>query len=105
MTYSTGELYESRATSVGMCASLYVYLFLTGKVNYTVTGLSYGMNGRHVFPPGLIWMAIPCQWIPTVSQNLKEMKWVLPAYTMEREEYIAWDAKVRKETHQESENP
>ena len=40
MTYSTGEMYESRGTAVGNCASVFVYPYLTGKVNFNVTGLS-----------------------------------------------------------------
>ena len=105
MTYSTGEMYESRATVVGMCSSLYVYPYLTGKVNYTITGLSYGMKGRHVFPDGLLLISIPYQWIPTITRNLNEMNWVLPAYKLGREEYIEFDQKVTRETRLESQNP
>ena len=106
MTYSTGELYESRATLVGNCASLYIYPYLSGKVNYTVTGLSYGMKGRRVFPDGLLLISIPYQWIHTITQNLKEMKWVPPGYEIgSREEFIEWDAEVTKETAEESQNP
>jgi uncharacterized protein (DUF169 family) len=106
MTYSTGEMYESRATVVGMCASLYIYPYLSGKVNYTVTGLSYGMNGRRVFPEGWLLISVPYQWIPTITQNLKEMKWVPPGYAIDsREEFIEWDAQVTRETASESQNP
>ena len=106
MTYSTGEIYESRATLVGMCASLYVYPYLSGKVNYTTTGLSYGMKGRQVFPDGLMLISIPYQRIPTITQNLKEMKWVPPGYAIDsREEFIEWDAQITKETASESQNP
>jgi uncharacterized protein (DUF169 family) len=105
MTYSTGEMYESRSTIVGMCASLYIYPYLTGKVNYVVTGLSYGMNGRHVFPDGLMLISIPYQLIPTITQNLNEMEWVPPGYKLGREEFIEWDAKITRETASESENP
>jgi uncharacterized protein (DUF169 family) len=106
MTYSTGEMYESRGTVVGECASLYIYPYLTGKVNYMVTGMSYGMNGRRVFPDGLMLISIPYQWIPTITQNLKEMKWVLPGYEIgSREEFIEWDAKITREIAEESQNP
>lgn len=105
MTYSTGEMYESRGTVVGMCSSLYIYPYLSGKVNYVTPSLSYGMKGRHVFPEGLMLISIPYQWIPTITQNLKEMKWVPPGYTLGREEFIEWDAQITKETAQESQNP
>ncbi len=106
MTYSTGEMYESRATVVGVCSSLYVYPYLSGKVNYTPTGLSYGMKGRRVFPDGLMLISIPYQWIPTITQNLKEMKWVPPGYEIgSREEFIEWDAQVTREIASDSQNP
>ena len=102
MTYSTGDMYESRATVVGQCASLYIYPLLSGKINYVATGLSYGMKGRKVFPEGLLMISIPRQWIPIITQNLKEMKWVLPGYEMGREEFIDWDAQITRETQAES---
>ncbi len=106
MTYSTGEMYESRATVVGVCSSLFVYPYLSGKVNYTTTGLSYGMKGRRVFPDGLMLISIPYQWIPTITQNLKEMKWVPPGYEIgSREEFIEWDAQITRKTASESQNP
>jgi len=105
MTYSTGEMYESRGTIVGECASLYIYPYLSGKVNYMMTGMSYGMNGRRVFPDGLMIISIPYQWIPTITQNLKEMKLVPPGYEIPtREEFIEWDAQVTRENAEESQN-
>jgi uncharacterized protein (DUF169 family) len=105
MTYSTGEMYESRSTVVGMCSSVYVYPYLSGKVNYIVTGLSYGMKGRRAFPDGWFLISIPYQWIPTITKNLKEMNWVLPGHQMGREEFIEWDARITEETQEESRNP
>lgn len=105
MTYSTGQLYESRGTLVGNCASVYIYPYLSGKVNYMVTGLSYGMKGRRVFPEGLIIISIPYQWIPTITENLKEMKWVPPGYEIPtRDEFVEWDAKITRENAEESQN-
>jgi uncharacterized protein (DUF169 family) len=105
MTYSSGEMYESRATVVGQCASLYIYPYLSGKVNYVVTGLSYGMKGREVFPDGLLIVSIPFQWLPTITQNLEDMSWVLPGYKMGRDEFVAWDAKITEENALEAQNP
>jgi len=105
MTYSTGEMYESKATSVGGCSWLYVYPYLSGKVNYTITGLAFGMKGRQVFPEGWLLISIPYQWIPTITQNLKEMKWVLPAYTLGREKFMQYEHRIIKELARESQNP
>jgi uncharacterized protein (DUF169 family) len=89
MSYSTGEIWSSQLTGVGACNWLYAYPVLTGKVNYTVTGLSFGMKGREVFPPGLMMIAIPYQWIPTITANLNEMEWVLPSYTEGKDKFAA----------------
>lgn len=106
MTYSTGEMYESRATVVGCCASAYIYPYLTGKVNYILPALSYGMKGRHVFQEGEVIVSVPYQWIPAITRNLEEMDWVLPGYSIkERDDFVAWDARITEETQAESENP
>ena len=50
MTYSTGELYNSRTTPVMGCAWLFVYPFQSGKVNFLVPAMVHGMKGRELFP-------------------------------------------------------
>jgi len=87
MSYSTGEMWEPKAMPVVSCAWLYVYPYKSGKVNYMVTGMAYGMIARGVFPEGRILISIPWDWIPTITQNLQEMKWILPGYN--REQYFA----------------
>jgi hypothetical protein len=57
-------------------------------VNYTVTGLAFGMKSKEVFSAGWILISIPYQWIPTITKNLQEMKWVLPSYTEGREKFL-----------------
>ncbi|MEM2104156.1 MAG: DUF169 domain-containing protein [Candidatus Bathyarchaeia archaeon] len=85
MSYSTGKLWEAKQSIVGACAWLFIYPYKSGQVNYLVTGMSFGMKAKHVFPVGLVLISIPYDWIPTITQNLKEMKWDLPAYTKGRE--------------------
>jgi uncharacterized protein (DUF169 family) len=88
MSYSTGELRESKTTGVLGCAWVYLYPYRSGKVNYTVTGLAFGMKSKQVFEEGQILISIPYHWIPVITQNLKEMKWVLPSYTEGREKFL-----------------
>ena len=105
MTYSTGEMYESRGTAVGNCANVFVYPYLTGKVNFTITGMSYGMKGKRVFPEGLMLISIPYQWIPTITQNLREMKWVPRGFSFnDRDTFFEYESEIRKEIA-ESRNP
>jgi uncharacterized protein (DUF169 family) len=105
MTYSTGEMFESKATLVGGCSWLYAYPHLSGKVNYTITGLAYGMKGRQVFPDGLMLISIPHNWIPTITRNLNEMKWDIPAYKMGREKFTQYEQQIRRELAEECQNP
>jgi uncharacterized protein (DUF169 family) len=88
MCYTTGEIRETKTTGVLGCSWLYVYPFRSGKVNYTPTGLAFGMKSKEVFEEGWILISIPYQWLPTITQNLKEMKWVLPSYTEGREKFL-----------------
>jgi uncharacterized protein (DUF169 family) len=104
MSYSTGEVWESKKTGVLGCAWAFVYPFQNGKINYTVTGLSFGMKAHESFPEGWVMISIPYNWIPTIVQNLKKMKWVPPAYAG-REKFLQQKAKMMEELIQESENP
>lgn len=90
MSYTTGELWSSKATSGGACAYLFAYPYLSGKVNYVITGLTLGLKGRRVYPEGLILFSIPYDQIPVITRNLENMEWVLPAYTdTTREQFLA----------------
>lgn len=80
MTYSTGELYNSRTTPVMGCAWVFIYPYQSGKVNFIVPDMVHGMKGREVFPKNSIVISIPYHWIPAVTHNLGEMTWHLPSH-------------------------
>ena len=105
MSYKTGEIRETKTTGVLGCAWLYAYPYQSGKVNYTITGLAFGMKSKEVFPEGWIIISIPWDCIPTITQNLQEMKWVLPSYTDGREKFYQRKAKVIEESMKEATNP
>jgi uncharacterized protein (DUF169 family) len=88
MTYSTGEKYEPKSQTVMACAYLFAYPYFSGKVNFVMTGLSFGMRAREVFSPGKILISIPYNWLPTITHNMSVMKWVLPSHTMGRDNYV-----------------
>ena len=103
-TYITGDPFESIGTSVANCCSLYIYPYQTGKINYMVSGLSWGMNGRHVYPEGLVIVVIPYQKLPIVIESLKEMTWYRESLDYSRDGYVKWDADLTKRTQEESKN-
>ena len=105
MSYSTGELRESKTTGVLGCAWLYLYPYRSGKVNFTVTGLAFGMKSKEVFEEGQILISIPYHWIPVITHNLKEIKWVLPSYTEGREKFLERERANIEELERIFQNP
>lgn len=75
-SYSTGEMWHARGTPVASCAWIFVYPYITGEINFTITGIGFGMKARRLFPEGRVLMSIPWDKIPRLLANLKEMPWV-----------------------------
>ncbi|MCE5252974.1 MAG: DUF169 domain-containing protein [Actinomycetia bacterium] len=97
LSYTTGELWESKKTPVLGCSWMYVYPYQTGKVNYMVTGMSFGAKAKEVFPEGWLLISIPWDKLATIIESLKEMKWVLPSYAEGREEFLKREARLKEE--------
>lgn len=80
MDYLSGGLRESKSTGVFGCSWLFTYPFQTGKINFTITGLAFGMKAKKVFTEGQILFSIPYDWIPILIHNMNDMKFELPSY-------------------------
>ena len=78
-SYISGDLWESKTSCVMSCAWTYVYPYLSGKVNFCITGMHHGMKRRKVYPPGLHIISIPYQKLLEVTAALGEMDWELIA--------------------------
>ena len=65
-----------------------VYLYLTGELNYFITGLGHGMKRRKLFPEGRQIISIPFDLLPSLLKTLKDMPWVLPAYKPDGLEFV-----------------
>jgi uncharacterized protein (DUF169 family) len=105
MCYSTGVVRESRTTGVLGCSWVYNYPYWSGKVNFTVTGLAFGMKSKEVFEEGQILISIPYNWISVIAKNLGEMKWVLPSYTEGREKFLIREKVNIEELERKMQNP
>src|SRR4030042_2785117 len=46
MSYRTGEMWSSKCSAAIGCAWIFVYPYITGELNYTMTGLVHGMKRR-----------------------------------------------------------
>jgi uncharacterized protein (DUF169 family) len=75
VNYSTGQPFVSKTTPVAACAWIYIYPVVSGELNYFITGLGLGVQAMDIFPPGLFIISVPFQHLPTMMENLKEMRW------------------------------
>lgn len=101
LSYSTGKPLTTMITPVLMCAWLFFYPYMTGNLNYSITGLGYGMKSKKLLPEGLVLISVPYDLIPMMLDNLAEMDWVLPMFTMSDEEKAAFAAKIMDRIHQD----
>jgi len=97
LSYTTGELWESKKTPVMGCAWIYNYPYLTGKANHMVTGMSFGAKAKEVFPEGWLLISLPWEKMRLVVENLKEMTWLLPSYAEGRDAFHEREARLRAE--------
>jgi len=86
MSYSSGEVWSSKLTPVAACSWMFIYPVVSGKYNFTATGLSLGMSLLKVFPEGLFLFSIPWDQLPGMIENLQDMEWNLALGTGSRDE-------------------
>jgi hypothetical protein len=64
-----------------------MYPYITGDLNFVVTGLSLGMRAAKLFPQGLQLITIPSDLFPMMLHNLKKMPSVLPMFKPGADEF------------------
>jgi uncharacterized protein (DUF169 family) len=97
-SYRTGQIWTSKTTAVLGCAWLYVYPYISGEMNYMVTGIcSGGMTARKILPEGRVLISIPFDHLPGMLDNLKHMQWVPPEYKVDRDKAGAFFQNTVKE--------
>jgi uncharacterized protein (DUF169 family) len=88
MSYKTGKPWLSKFSPAIGCAWIFIYPYLTGELNYAVTGLGHGMKRRKLFPEGQQFVSIPFDILTSMLQALRDMPWVLPAYEADGMEFV-----------------
>ncbi len=101
ISYSTGKPITAKCTPVLMCAWLFAYPYLSGELNYTITGIGYGIRMQKILPEGLFLISVPFDLIPMLLDNLEEMEWVLPMTTLSDAERSEFSGKIMDEIRQE----
>ena len=88
VSYRSAKMWVSKFSPAIGCAWTYTYPFLSGELNYFMTGLGHGMKRRKLFPEGRQIISIPFDILPSLLETLKEMPWVLPAYKPDGPEFV-----------------
>lgn len=84
-SYISGDLWQSTASCVLSCAWLFGYPYVSGNVNFTISGLGHGMRRRKVYPQGRMIISIPYQKLSEVIEALGQMDWELIAMKEDEE--------------------
>ncbi len=87
-SYKTGDMWHSLYTPALGCSWIFAYPYLCGKMNYTTTGLGFGMKRRKVFPEGYQMITVPFDMMHPLLQTLREMPWVPEPYRPAGLEYV-----------------
>jgi uncharacterized protein (DUF169 family) len=88
-TFSNGKMWSSKGTTCLACAWIYAYPYVSGELNYTVSGLGFSMKSRRVLPEGLMIISIPADILVPLMDNLKDMDWSPDWFNLGREGFIS----------------
>ena len=84
-SYISGDLWQSTSSPVLSCAWLFGYPYVTGKVNYVISGMGHGMSRRKIYPAGRFVISIPYAKLSEVVEALDQMDWKLLALQEDEE--------------------
>jgi uncharacterized protein (DUF169 family) len=74
-SYSTGEMWNAKGSTCLACSWFYAYPYLSGDINYGLSGLGFSMKARGVLPEGLVIISVPSERLSMLMENLQEMEW------------------------------
>lgn len=76
-SFASGDLYESKSSNVLGCHWLFNYPYMSGKTNFMITGMHFGMKRAKLYPAGLHIIVVPYQKLQNLFCGLEEMEWEL----------------------------
>jgi uncharacterized protein (DUF169 family) len=74
-SYSSGQMWNAKGSTCLACAWFYAYPYLSGEINYGISGLGFSMKARRVLPEGLVIISVPSEKLSMLMENLQEMEW------------------------------
>jgi uncharacterized protein (DUF169 family) len=104
-TYATGDMWETKGVPALACSFMFAYPFLSGKLNYMVTGMAFGGRAKEIYPEGWFLMSLPYKALPNIIYGLTKMEWVPPSYTEGRAKFLEREEKLFKGLMEKYQNP
>ncbi len=100
-SYANGKMWSNKGSTCLACAWLYAYPYLSGELNYVISGLGFSMKARQVLPDGLIIICVPFDVLSSLMENLRDMEWEPHWFSLGRDGFIEavqrLDERVKKE--------
>lgn len=87
-SFSDGRMWNAKGSTCLACAWIYAYPYLTGELNYSVSGLGFSMKARQVLPDGLIIISVPGEMLSMMIENLEEMEWEPHWFNLGRDGFV-----------------
>jgi uncharacterized protein (DUF169 family) len=100
-SYSDGKMWTAKGSTCLACAWIYAYPYMSGELNYNISGMGFSMKARQVLPDGLIIISIPSEELSMIMENLKDMQWEPHWFNLGRDGFVkgvkAMEARVSKD--------
>ncbi len=74
-SFSDGKMWHSKGSTCLACAWIFAHPYLSGEMNYSISGLGYSMKAREALQEGLIIITFPFDTISPLIENLNNMDW------------------------------
>jgi uncharacterized protein (DUF169 family) len=88
LSYETGEIWQSRYSTVMGCSWILVYPHLSRETNFISSGLGFGMKRRKLFPENRHFVPIPINKLSSIKKLLREMPWMPEAFKPGGQQYV-----------------
>lgn len=87
-SFSDGHMWNAKGSTCLACAWFYAYPYLTGELNYGISGLGFSMKAREVLPEGLVIISIPGEMLSMMIENLQTMEWEPHWFKLGRDGFV-----------------
>ncbi len=87
-SYSDGHMWNAKGSTCLACAWFYAHPYLSGEINYGISGLGFSMKARQVLPEGLIIISVPSERLSMLIENLHDMEWEPHWFTLGRDGFV-----------------